>query len=293
MTSMCPQSMSWTPSQGRSMGKKTVYNRGFFEGLTRASEQSASVVVPLIFGHFNPTRVVDVGCGTGIWLRLFKECGVEEVLGIDGPYVPTDLLQIAPEEFQAADLTKPLRLERSFDMAVCLEVAEHLPPSDADNLVESLTRLAPVIVFSAAIPGQGGTDHLNEQWPDYWAALFRKKHFVPVDCLRDTLWFREDIEVYYAQNTLLFVKEQALASYKGLQEFVSRSLPLSKVHPRAFTRKQEELEVALMLRNHRLPDLLRSIPGALVRSIRFHAGLKPYPALSQKTQNLRRLGKAS
>ena len=63
------------------------------------------------------------------------------------------------------DLAQPLQIDRRFDLALSLEVAEHLPPECGSEFVQTLTDLSSVILFSAAIPFQGGTDHLNEQWP--------------------------------------------------------------------------------------------------------------------------------
>jgi SAM-dependent methyltransferase len=124
-------------------------------------------VVPTVLRLVQPEPVVDVGCGDGAWLSVFRELGVNHRFGLDGDYVDRRLLQIPQDQFSATDLSLPFRLPCTFDLAVSLEVAEHLPPQSAEDFVDSLTRLAPVVLFSAAIPLQGGTHHLNEQWPDY------------------------------------------------------------------------------------------------------------------------------
>ena len=66
--------------------------------------------------------------------------------------MPREQLRIAPQDFQVQDLRRSFRLERRFDLALCLEVAEHLPAKAADAFVASLVELAPVVVFSAAMP---------------------------------------------------------------------------------------------------------------------------------------------
>lgn len=109
---------------------------------------------------------------------------MDDVLGIDAPYTDRSRLRIPDELFLARDLTVPLSLERRFDLALSLEVAEHLPAAAADHFVASLTRLASVILFSAAIPDQGGEGHLNEQWPDYWVERFAAHGFGVADVLR-------------------------------------------------------------------------------------------------------------
>src|SRR5438874_4807793 len=120
----------------------------------------------------SPRSVVDFGCGLGIWLEKFVLHGVEDYVGVDGPWVPQDDLHFRQDHFVAARLDRPLRLGRRFDLAVALEVAEHLPDHRGSTFVRTIVEHAPCVLFSAAVPQQGGTDHVNEQWPDYWAELF-------------------------------------------------------------------------------------------------------------------------
>ena len=180
--------------------------------------------------------VVDVGCGDGSWLRVFSKCGIEDVLGLDGEYLDRDILQIHADRFQAADLRKPLVLGRVFDLAMSLEVAEHLPPECAPTFVESLTRLAPAVLFSAAIPFQRGDNHINEQWPDKWAGLFRERDYVAIDCIRRRVWQDDSVDWWYSQNTLLFAKRSLLDHNQELRvEFERTDLnSLSLVHPKQY-----------------------------------------------------------
>jgi hypothetical protein len=175
-----------------------------------------------------------VGCGTGLWLAAFKAAGVADYLGIDGDYVERRLLVIEPERFLGRDLTQPLDVGRRFDLAVCLEVAEHLPPASAGTLVGSLVRLAPVILFSAAIPYQMGEGHVNEQWPEYWRDQFAAHGYVVVDALRDRLWENKDVETWYRQNLLFYGERDRLADYPRLRAELERAgegRMLSRVHP--------------------------------------------------------------
>src|SRR5205823_14322324 len=136
-----------------------------FRNLTYSS---AREVVPLILQLMPVISVCDVGCGDGTWLRVFRDEGVTDVVGIDGEYMTKDLLQVPLANFQPMYLRQQISVQRSFDLAISLEVAEHLPESRATTFIKDLTRLAPVVLFSAAIPGQGGRDHVNEQWQTYW-----------------------------------------------------------------------------------------------------------------------------
>jgi SAM-dependent methyltransferase len=224
------------------MAKSTVvYNKGFFERTQPASRLSAGVIVPIMMELVRPTCVVDVGCGTGEFLRIFEDRGVQEILGVDGMYVDRSQLAIPQECFRAIDLNRPFTLEKTYDLAVSLEVAEHLEPARASDFIESLTHLAPVILFSAAIPLQNGYHHVNEQWPDYWAQLFQVRGFRPVDALRKRIWHNRRVEDYYRQNMLLFCNEQVLKSNEVLQKEFRETNPhmLSLVHPDLFLRKRD------------------------------------------------------
>lgn len=217
------------------------YTEEFFQALREGASRSAAVIVPLVLDLIRPRSVVDVGCGTGAWLAAFARHGVADYLGVDA-FTPAGLLEIPRDRFVEADLTRQLALGRRFDLAVSLEVAEHLPGSAARSFVESLTRLAPVVLFSAAIPGQGGTSHLNEQWPEYWARLFADAGFDPMDVLRPRVWGDERIEVWYAQNTILYVARSSQGEFPGLQRAASvPDPPLAAVHPRLFAERDRRL----------------------------------------------------
>ena len=184
---------------------RSPYGEEFFSGLDRSSSSSAGEIVPLLVALTRCKSVVDVGCGTGHWVRAFMDSGVLDVLGVDGDYVHERKLRVPRSAFAAWDLSRPLRLGRQFDLCLCLEVAEHLLPKCAARFVASLVSLAPVVVFSAAIPGQGGTHHVNEQWPSYWVNLFERHGFMASDCIRPRIWSNPKVAWWYAQNMLLFV----------------------------------------------------------------------------------------
>lgn len=186
------------------------YDKAFFDDIEPASLQSAEIVVPILTDLVRPNSVVDVGCGSGAWLSVFKRLGVMKVLGLDGNYVERKSLLIEEDEFVPVDLTMPFPVAGRFDLALCLEVAEHLPAQSAQRFVESLCKLAPVICFSAAVPGQGGIQHLNEQWPVYWEGLFRAAGFVVLDPVRPLIWQDRRVAWYYRQNLLLIARSDVV-----------------------------------------------------------------------------------
>src|SRR6185503_9312291 len=128
------------------------YKRGFYQTLAGNATRSSATVVPLILEFVTPKSIVDVGCGTGGWLAEFRKHGIEDVFGLDGPWVDPNLLEIPKERFRVADVGQPIQESRRFDLVVSLETGEHLPPEAAETFVKSLTGLGSVIVFSAAIP---------------------------------------------------------------------------------------------------------------------------------------------
>lgn len=220
------------------MNKSQAYNAEFYERQREASFRSAEVVLPTLMRLVSFSSAVDVGCGVGTWLRALIERGVSDVLGIDGDYVSRAALQIPEDRFLPRDIRLPLALDRRFDLAMSLEVAEHLPAECAAALVRSLVGMAPVILFSAAIPFQGGTNHVNEQWPEYWANLFRSHGYAPIDCIRPDIWNDPRVEWWYAQNTLLYANEEGMARNPALVEFCTRTslVPLCVVHPKNYLR---------------------------------------------------------
>jgi SAM-dependent methyltransferase len=207
----------------------------FYEWMKVGSRQSAKLVVPHLMELVEPKSVVDVGCGTGSWLEVFREHGVGDVLGYDADGVPRSLLEIAEEEFRVADVTREIEPERRFDLALCLEVAQFNPKDAAARIVANLTALAPVVLFSAGIPGQGGGGE-NQRWPPYWARHFEDHGFVCVDCVRPRIWEEPDVKSWYVQNMLLFADRGLLDSRPRLaHEYeLAKDRPLSLVHPRVF-----------------------------------------------------------
>lgn len=207
--------------------RKARYGDAFYDTIRDGSLRSARKVIPALLSLMQPRSVVDVGCGSGTWLRAFQENGIHDVFGIDGGRAQH--LEIPEESFCEVNLASSFSVERRFDLAVCMEVAEHLPPSRAKGFVQDLSSLAPAILFSAAIPGQGGTHHVNEQWPGYWANMFSELGYLAFDRLRPRLWNDDAIEWWYRQNIILYLQPQ-VAAQSGLN-VENSAVPLPLIHP--------------------------------------------------------------
>jgi SAM-dependent methyltransferase len=196
--------------------------------------RAANEIVPFIMNLLEPKSVVDVGCGIGTWLKIFSENGINDILGIDGDFVDQRLLKIDQENFKEFDLEKLYVSDRKYDLAISLEVAEHLSSESADIFVKTLTGLSDTLIFSAAIPDQGGQNHINEQKPDYWIGKFEKEGFKLFDVLRPSLWNNENVDSWYKQNIFIFSNKSDLKNkVDSLESFYGKHL----VHPEIFRNK--------------------------------------------------------
>jgi SAM-dependent methyltransferase len=183
------------------------YSEAFYRYIEAGSHRSASVVVPLVVRELSPSSVLDVGCGAGAWLAEYQEHGVRDYLGVDGAYVPRSSLLIPGERFLSLDINQPFEIGRRFDIVQCLEVAEHLPKTSSDTLIANLTRHSDKVLFSAATPGQGGENHINEQTLEFWRLLFAKHGYKPFDRFRPMIEGVTKVESWYRRNMILFVEE--------------------------------------------------------------------------------------
>ncbi|WP_439555666.1 class I SAM-dependent methyltransferase [Dyadobacter sp.] len=210
----------------------------FFHSEEIYNLKSPKEITPVLVQLFQPKSVVDFGCGLGTFLYCFKEQGVERVIGMDGPWVDKNLLKkyLGENEFIETDLQEPhLKVSDRFDLAISLEVAEHLSPASADRFIENIVSLSDNIVFSAAIPSQGGQGHINEQWPTYWIQKFENHGYTCHDILRPYFWNNPNIFWWYKQNILVFSKARTLP----------HSLPQKKlydiVHPELLKAKSDSM----------------------------------------------------
>jgi SAM-dependent methyltransferase len=238
----------------------SVYDPGFYAGQKRRSALAAETVAAILCAQLPLSSVLDVGCGLGGWLAAFARQGVPDIVGVDGPHVDRSALAIPQSSFIAHDLSEPLDLGRRFDLVVSIEVAEHLPGELAPRFVADLCRHGDLVLFSAAIPFQGGIGHVNEQWPSYWADFFGDQGFEPIDAVRAHIWDDERIVYWYKQNILLYARHGAIL---GL---APAALPaLDVVHP---TRYLEAADPDRMSLRRAVRGLCRGLRRRIRRALR-------------------------
>jgi SAM-dependent methyltransferase len=244
-----------------SISSSEPYDQSFYNSIEADSISSAKEIVPFVLDLIKPASVIDVGCGTGAWLSVFQELGIEDILGIDGGYVDKNSLRIAQNKFRAHDLTRPLKIERKFDLVVSLEVAEHISSRYAKKFIESLTSLGSVVMFSAAIPYQGGTNHINEQWQDYWEKIFYKNGFEAIDYVRKLVWDNPKVGPWFAQNMIIYVQKDYLEKNILLKkEKEKTNYPLSIVHPKHY-------ENLILLNNVGIKQTLKALPKVIFKAV--------------------------
>ncbi len=180
---------------------------------------------------------MDVGCGVGTWLSVSAELGASNVLGLEGPWLlDQPRLAIDRDKIRLGDLSQGVVIPRSFDLGISLEVAEHLPESAGRTLVQSLARHCKIVVFSAAIPGQGGVGHINEQRPTYWQELFRQEGFEALDVIRPLIWYRDDFPWWYRQNIIVYtspaIAQKFLGSLSKTSDFKSSPITDGWIQPK-------------------------------------------------------------
>ena len=222
----------------------SIYDDKFYEDRYQRTKHSVDTILPIVMDIIpNINSVVDLGCGVGAWLYGFENLGVKRVVGYDGPYVNKKYLKIPQENFIDYDLTNLINSEEKFDLAMSLEVAEHLPKDKAKVFVDSLTNLSDVILFSAALPGPGGVGHVNCQWPEYWINLFAQNNYKPFDLVRGTIWNDKKITNCYRNNVFIFIKSNKVEEKlkKNINYLDLNCLPL--VHPELYEAKVHQIGI--------------------------------------------------
>jgi len=247
------------------MEQHSEYDRRFYTPSDGGAHESAHRMLADLRRVVPFDSMVDFGCGIGRWLATARALGANDLLGIEGDWLIEDLIVDPAIPILRRDLEAPVALDRRFDLAISLEVAEHLSPARARSFVADICRAADVVLFGAAIPHQGGAHHVNEQWQSYWARLFAENDYLTFDFLRDSAWPAEVIRLWYKQNTLLYVQRQR---YLALADRfpagpVEDLASLDRVHPELYLKTYNE---KMHPSTRRKLQFAKSLPGLLIQA---------------------------
>lgn len=178
----------------------SYYDAHFYEENAKVALAAARAMLPWVLLRTGAKSVIDVGCGSAAWLSMakFLEC---QIHGVDG-HTPESHLLIDLSEFEQRDISHGIDCS-GYDLAICLEVGEHLPEVSAVALVAGLCK-ATYVLWSAAVPGQRGVDHINEQWQSWWDRHFLANNYCGSDEIRRVFWDCEDVAPFYRQNMSVY-----------------------------------------------------------------------------------------
>lgn len=210
------------------------YTQEYYQKHLKGAFSSANIILNVLSSFYKPLTVIDFGCGSGAWLKVAKEIFHSKVLGVDQHrFFDTDM-QILSNEYLAHNLETPLHIGCKFDLAISVEVAEHIEEEFADAFIRSLCDHSDVILFSAAVPMQGGTGHINEKSCSYWAKKFSQYNYYAIDCIRPRIWDNLDVEVWYKNNLVLFVAQHKKSELET--QIPQFNYPLDIIHPQMLER---------------------------------------------------------
>jgi SAM-dependent methyltransferase len=246
---------------------RAFYHPHYHDEKVTPARRAAERILPIVFSVVDVSSIVDVGCGPGSWLAAARDMGVPLLTGVEGEWAIEWFGEnrTGACDFELANLEDELRLPATFDLAICIEVIEHLSPTRGESFVGDLCRCAANVLFGAAVPGQRGPNHLNTRWTSYWAECFAAHGYRPVDVVRPHVWGDDDLLVHYRQNPVLFVSEDvyAVTNRRALAMGPPPLAALDRVHPALFTKRSNELRAATApLGLRRRVQLAASIPRA-------------------------------
>ena len=196
------------------MLSKLKYKNKYYQRHRDLTLSSAKKIIQLFPNTFNPKSVLDIGCGTGEWMSLFKtkypSCNL---VGIDGHWIKSDDLICKDIDLFNLDLSSDLAskvFEKKYDLIICLETITDLTEQCGNNLIEKICKSSDICLFSSGTPVQTHTPHKNRQWQSYWRGLFEKNGFKVLDVIRPAIWNDNDVGAWYRQNCFLFVGSTSL-----------------------------------------------------------------------------------
>lgn len=216
-----------------------LYDDRFYSRLIDGMSGSAMTVLGMLFEHYKPKSMIDIGCGRGAWLAAAEGLGVAKLKGMDGEWIDEGALLSQNIDFSPVNFDRAMpELDEKYDLCMSVEVAEHLSETNARAFVDLLCKASDVVLFSAAIKYQGGTNHINEQWQSYWVDLFESNGYRCLDMFRPHLWNDGSVRWWYRQNLFLFVNRSNTPAELESVDCAERPI-LDMAHPIGYEMKME------------------------------------------------------
>ena len=205
-----------------------MYDKRYYQSLRSHSYGSATKIIGYLTSFLDVSTVIDFGCGMGTWCLAARELGINKIIGIDQNPYNSEYMLISSDQYLQKDLRNTIDLDMSACIVISVEVVEHIEEEYGEIFVENLCRHSDIILFSAAIPHQGGEGHVNEKPCSYWSKIFASKGYCYIDCIRPAFWDDNDVAVWYKNNCILYVKDSV---YPSIYPKVSICPPIDIVHP--------------------------------------------------------------
>jgi SAM-dependent methyltransferase len=184
-----------------------LYDKYYYERVVEPEIiRSAPIIAESLVRDFNPQSVIDIGCGTGTLLLELKKRGVN-TLGLEYSQAGLENCRVKGLSVQHFNIESGKAIAEKADLAISTEVAEHLPAKCADKYVDILTSISNTVIVTAATPGQGGLDHVNEQPNEYWIGKFSQRDFQYQKEFTMQLrkeWQEKNTTDWYYSNVMVF-----------------------------------------------------------------------------------------
>lgn len=209
--------------------KEFIYTDEFYNRHAAKSYHSAITILGYLLKYLEINSVLDFGCGLGTWCKAATELGITNAYGIDLHKYHEKNMYISESNYHSLDLRKKVKLNYDIDLAISVEVAEHIENKHCQTFLNNICLHSKVVLFSAAVPFQGGRNHINEQPLSYWVNKFNQKGYLLMDYIREQIWNDQSIDIWYRNNCVLFVHED---SYSEIHDRfgVKKSL-IDVIHP--------------------------------------------------------------
>lgn len=161
-----------------------MYDESYYRKHEKGSYNSAITILEYILSFYKFNSLIDLGCGMGTWCKAASDLGVENILGLDQHVYEQQYMLISDKNYIRFNLKNKLNGYGPFDIAISVEVAEHIDNTYVDSFIRNVCSQSNVVLFSAALPFQGGTGHINEKRCSFWKQKFNKYGYEIIDCIR-------------------------------------------------------------------------------------------------------------